>query len=82
MSDSKFNIHKAKTHFSQLVAKAERGEPVVICRNDRPVAKLVPIEEEAAPIEFGAARGLFVFDKAHFDSADDEIAKLFDAEGS
>lgn len=37
------NIHEAKTHLSSLLCKVENGhETVVICRNGRPVAELVP----------------------------------------
>ena len=39
-------LFEAKTHLSELVARAERGEEVIITRHQRPVAKLVPI---AAP---------------------------------
>jgi prevent-host-death family protein len=33
----------AKNKFSELLAKAERGEETVITRRGRPVAKLVPL---------------------------------------
>lgn len=36
------NIHKAKTHLSQLLQQVEAGEEVVISKYDRPVAKLIP----------------------------------------
>ena len=36
-------LFEAKTHLSELVARAERGEEVVITRHNRPVARLVPI---------------------------------------
>jgi prevent-host-death family protein len=40
-------LFEAKTHLSELVARAERGEEVVITRHNRPVAKLVPIASSA-----------------------------------
>ena len=37
------NVHDAKTNFSSLLAGLEtNGETIVICRNGRPVADLVP----------------------------------------
>jgi prevent-host-death family protein len=37
------NIHEAKTRFSALLAEIEkRGEEILICRNGKPVADLVP----------------------------------------
>lgn len=41
------NIGEAKDRFSELVAASERGEEVVIARAGKPVAKLVPIDENA-----------------------------------
>lgn len=43
MSTQTFGLFEAKTHFSELVARAEAGEEVVITRHNKPVAKLVPI---------------------------------------
>ena len=37
------NVHEAKTNFSSLLAKLEaNSETIVICRNGKPVADLVP----------------------------------------
>jgi prevent-host-death family protein len=38
-------LFEAKTHFSELVARAEQGEEVIITRHNKPVAKIVPITE-------------------------------------
>ncbi len=38
-------LFEAKTHLSELVARAEQGEEVIITRHNKPVAKLVPITE-------------------------------------
>ncbi len=38
-------LFEAKTHFSELVARAELGEEVIITRHNKPVAKIVPITE-------------------------------------
>ena len=42
MSDKLVNVHAAKTRLSQLVARAERGERIIIGRNGKPVAQLGP----------------------------------------
>lgn len=41
-------LFEAKTHLSELVARAERGEEVVITRHNRPVARLVPMPAGAS----------------------------------
>ena len=53
-----FNIHEAKTHFSRLIERVERGDEVLIARDGRPVARLVPIGKQGASgSRFGALRG-------------------------
>lgn len=37
------NIAEAKAHFSELVQRASMGEEVVIAKDNRPLAKLVPL---------------------------------------
>lgn len=54
---STVNIHEAKTHLSRLVDAAVRGEEVVIARANRPLVKLVPIEEAVPPRRLGTAAG-------------------------
>ena len=51
------NMHEAKTQLSELVAAAERGEEVVIARNDIPAARLVPIAAAYAPVRLGVLAG-------------------------
>ncbi len=38
-------VQYAKTHLSALLCAVERGEEIVISRGDRPVARLVPLEQ-------------------------------------
>lgn len=44
---TKVTIHVAKTNLSKLIAKVEAGEEVIICRGDKEVARLAPIEGAA-----------------------------------
>jgi prevent-host-death family protein len=41
-------LFEAKTHLSELIARAERGEEVIITRHNKPVAKLVPVAAQPA----------------------------------
>ena len=43
-------LFEAKTNLSELVARAEQGEEVIITRHNKPVAKLVPISEVPAEL--------------------------------
>jgi prevent-host-death family protein len=42
MSRKVVNMHDAKSRLSQLVARAEKGERIVIARAGKPVAELGP----------------------------------------
>ena len=45
-------IHAAKTHLSQLLARVERGEEIILARGKHPVARLVPYRATAATRPF------------------------------
>ncbi|WP_395310423.1 type II toxin-antitoxin system prevent-host-death family antitoxin [Mycobacterium sp. AMU20-3851] len=42
MGPDMVNAYDAKSHFLRLLARVEHGDEVVISRNGRPVARLVP----------------------------------------
>lgn len=44
------NIYEAKTHLSDLVERASRGEEIVIAKAGTPMARLVPLPEPVRPI--------------------------------
>jgi len=50
------NIHKAKTHLSQLVEDVAAGAEIVIAKNGVPRAKLVPLGS-ARRLKFGVLKG-------------------------
>jgi prevent-host-death family protein len=72
-------MHEAKTKLSQLVERAESGEDIVIARNGKPVARLVPIPTTASLESVrGAWRGrVRVADD--FDDLPDDIADALGA---
>jgi len=51
------NIFEAKTNLSKLIAKAEKGEDVVIARAGKPVVRLTRLETAKKPIRFGGLKG-------------------------
>lgn len=67
-------IHAAKTHLSQLLARVEAGEEIVIARGDKPVARLSPIEPPKPKPEFGKWKDRVgpVDDSAFFDPLPEE----------
>lgn len=39
------NLYEAKTQLSSLVDKAAAGEEIIIAKNGKPMAKLVPVQQ-------------------------------------
>jgi prevent-host-death family protein len=60
-------IHAAKTQLSRLVARARRGEDIVIARGSQPVARLVALQQTAPRRRFGAMKGRAKVTRAFFD---------------
>jgi prevent-host-death family protein len=40
---AQFNIAYAKAHFSELIEKASLGEEITVTKDNRPVARIVPL---------------------------------------
>ncbi|MBE0437275.1 MAG: type II toxin-antitoxin system prevent-host-death family antitoxin [Methylomicrobium sp.] len=72
------NMLQAKSSLSRLVEAIEQGQEreIVIARNGRPVAKLVPIDTAPSEKRIGVAKGLFVVPDS-IDTYNDEVARLF-----
>jgi prevent-host-death family protein len=72
------NMLQAKSSLSRLVEAIEQGEEreIIIARNGRPVAKLVPVESAAPGLRIGAAKGVFDVPD-DIDTHNDEVARLF-----
>lgn len=51
-------IHNAKTNLSQLLARVEAGEEIILARGKEPIARIVPFQSRARKREFGAMRGV------------------------
>lgn len=68
------NVQEAKAHLSQLIARAEAGEDVVIGRANKPAVRLVRIDTTTPRRTFGTMPSLDVPDD--FDAAlpEDELS--------
>ncbi len=51
------SVYDAKTNLSRLLDRAAGGEEIVITRNGRPVAKLVPAVPARKPRKLGSLKG-------------------------
>ena len=72
------DMPQAKSTLSKLVEEIELGRhaEIVIARNGRPAAKLVPIEPASADKRIGVAKGKFKAPDG-IDIHNDDIARMF-----
>lgn len=62
------NIHEAKTHLSALIAAVEAGEEVTISRANKPVVRLVAVENKPPKKrQFGLHKGNLLYMSEDFD---------------
>jgi len=75
----RLNIHEAKTHLSEYLAKLQKDETIILCKRNVPIAEIRPIK--AAPRgkrPLGLAKGKVTIHKSFFDALPDELLDAFD----
>jgi antitoxin (DNA-binding transcriptional repressor) of toxin-antitoxin stability system len=79
----KVNIQDAKTNLSRYLDAVEKGEVVVVCRHNKPIAELRAIPEAPPKQErvrrFGLWDG-FGVSESFFEPLPDDILKAFNGE--
>ncbi len=80
---STVNMLEAKSSLSRLVADLESGvaREIIIARNGRPAARLVPLEAVPASQRIGVAKGVFVVPDS-IDADNAAIEQMFAPEAS
>jgi prevent-host-death family protein len=73
-------IDEAKTQLSTLVEQVERGEAVIITRDGKPVARLVPYVQELPKRGFGSMRGKAWLDESFWEPLPEEELKLWEGD--
>lgn len=74
----KINIHEAKTNLSKLVDQAANGESFIVAKAGKPMAKLVPLDEEAKKgVRYGFMKGEIKSPDNFNRMGDEEILNLF-----
>lgn len=77
------NMLEAKSSLSRLVDLVESGQQreIIIARNGRPAARLVPLSHNSAGQRLGVAKGLFEL-PASIDGSNAAVADLLTAQTS
>ena len=73
------NVREAKTNLSRLLKQVESGEEIIIARNGKPVARLLPVQELGThqPDVF---KGKFVLPDSFFDPLAEEELKAWEGD--
>jgi antitoxin (DNA-binding transcriptional repressor) of toxin-antitoxin stability system len=78
----RLNIHEAKTHLSRYLKRLEKGEVIVLCRRNVPIAEIRPIPAARSkwrPI--GVVSGELAVPDEFFEPLPDEILDAFEGRG-
>jgi prevent-host-death family protein len=72
------NIAEAKAKLSELIDAAARGDQVIICNRNEPVAELRPVETVKTPRDLTPVYPDWSIDPAFFDPLDDTDLDAWD----
>ena len=75
----KLNIHEAKTHLSKYLERLSKGETIILCKRNTPIAEIRPLptaRTKKRPI--GLAKKELVVPASFFEPLPDEIIKGFE----
>src|SRR5262249_44029419 len=74
----KVNIFEAKARLSEYLDQLERGEEVIICKRNHPIAELRLIRPpRSSPRPIGGAKGQFEVPESFFDPLPAEVIDTF-----
>jgi prevent-host-death family protein len=73
------SIHTAKTTLSQLLARVEAGEEIILARGKTPIARLTPLEPPQSKRRFGALAGTVAVGPEFFDALPHEELAAWEA---
>lgn len=78
----KVNIHEAKTHLSKLVEEAANGEPFIIAKNGKPIAKVTAIDAPDAKQvrRLGFLEGQISIPEDFDEMGREEIERMFEGD--
>lgn len=74
----KLNIHEAKTHLSRYLEKLARGETILLCKRNIPIAEIRPLpQQRKTKRPIGLAKGKFKVPPEFFEPLPPELVDVF-----
>lgn len=73
------NVHEAKTRLSEYLDKVERGDTIVLCRRNVPIAEIRPLARPVnKPRPIGVAKGSFRVPESFFEPLAEDLLDQFE----
>lgn len=72
------NIFEVKAKLSEYLEAVARGERVMICKRNRPIAELRPVDIAPAERRLGTAVGSVTMPKSFFEPLPDDVLDAFE----
>ena len=77
----RLNIHEVKTHLSRYLAKVARGETIVLCKRNIPIAEIRPLpQRRKGKRPIGLAKGEFKVPPEFFEPLPSELLDAFNGQ--
>ena len=68
MATTRLDMDEAHAQLTEYIARLKPGDSIILCRQDRPVAEIRPLEERLAePRPVGLGKGLVDIPDSFFD---------------
>jgi antitoxin (DNA-binding transcriptional repressor) of toxin-antitoxin stability system len=75
----KLNIHEAKTHLSRYLPALARGETILLCKRNQPIAEIRPLKQPSGkPRPIGLAKDRFTVPDTFFEPLPEEELDAFE----
>jgi antitoxin (DNA-binding transcriptional repressor) of toxin-antitoxin stability system len=79
----RLNIYEAKTHLSRYLKRLAKGERIILCRRNVPIAEISPLPApETKPRPIGLARGRLTVPPSFFEPLPDDLLDRFEGRRS
>jgi antitoxin (DNA-binding transcriptional repressor) of toxin-antitoxin stability system len=77
----KLNVHEAKTHLSRYLEKLARGETILLCKRNIPIAEIRPLpQQRKTKRPIGLAKGKFEVPPEFFEPLPSDLVDAFHGE--
>jgi antitoxin (DNA-binding transcriptional repressor) of toxin-antitoxin stability system len=77
----RLNIHEAKTHLSRYLSMIRKGETIVLCKRNQPIAEIRRLpSRRVQKRHVGLAKGQFAVPKEFFEPLPEELVQAFQGE--